>query len=110
MKKDEVIVALSALAQSTRLDILRFLVSKGPEGAAAGAIAAHIGTPASTLTFHVKTLTEAGLLVRRRAGRQLIYRVDFGALHAIIAYLLENCCAESGQPVPELVSIADDVA
>ncbi len=110
MEKTKVIAALSALAQETRLDILRFLVTRGPDGAPAGTVAAQVGTPAPTLTFHLNTLTDAGLLVRRRAGRQIIYRVDFGVLHAIIAYLLENCCMEAGQAVPDLISLADDAA
>lgn len=110
MKKTDVIAALSALAQDTRLDVLRVLVSRGPDGASAGTVAAEVGVPAPTLTFHLKTLTDAGLLVRRRAGRQIIYRVDFGALHAMVAYLLENCCREAGQAVPDLTSVADDAA
>ncbi|MDH2915721.1 MAG: transcriptional regulator, partial [Gallionella sp.] len=39
MKSDQVVKALAALAQPTRLAIYRLLVSSGPEGLAAGQVA-----------------------------------------------------------------------
>jgi DNA-binding transcriptional ArsR family regulator len=95
MEKTEVIERLAALAQETRLDILRFLVRRGVDGAAAGRIGRELGLASATLAFHLNTLTAAGLLIRRRDGRQNIYRADIGAVHALSAYLLENCCSES---------------
>ncbi|MEM7226784.1 MAG: helix-turn-helix domain-containing protein [Pseudomonadota bacterium] len=95
MEKSRVIEGLGALAQETRLDIVRFLVRKGPVGAPAGRIGQQFGLPSATLAFHLNTLTAAGLLTRERAGRQNIYRADFGAVHALTAYLLQNCCSET---------------
>lgn len=89
------IEGLAALAQDTRLDIMRFLVRKGAAGAPAGRIGERFGLPSATLTFHLNTLTTAGLLTRQRAGRQIIYRADFGAVHALTAFLLQNCCSET---------------
>ncbi len=86
--------ALAALAQETRLDIVRFLVRRA-DGAAAGRIGEEFGLPSATLAFHLNTLTGAGLLVRRRQGRQNIYRADIAAVHALSAYLLDNCCSET---------------
>lgn len=88
------IEALGALAQETRLDIVRFLVRRA-DGAAAGRIGEALNLPSATLAFHLNTLTGAGLLVRRRAGRQNIYRANIAAVHALSAYLLENCCSET---------------
>lgn len=93
------IAGLGALAQETRLDIVRYLVRKGADGAAAGDVGEHVRVPSATLAFHLNILTGAGLLIRRRSGRNIIYRVDYGHLHAITAYLLENCCADSGESV-----------
>jgi DNA-binding transcriptional ArsR family regulator len=99
MERREVIAGLGALAQETRLDIVRYLVRKGPDGAVAGAIGAQVGVPSATLAFHLNILTGTGLLVRRRSSRNVIYRVDYGRLHNITAYLLDNCCAETGEVV-----------
>jgi ArsR family transcriptional regulator len=100
MEKTAVIAGLGALAQETRLDIVRFLVRKGSDGAPAGDIGEHVAVGSATLAFHLNILTGAGLLTRRRAGRNIIYRVDLGRLHRITAFLLENCCAESGESIP----------
>lgn len=97
MEKNAVIAGLAALAQETRLDIVRFLVRKGGDGASAGDIGQHVKVGSATLAFHLNILTGAGLLARRRSGRNIIYRVDYGRLHRITAYLLENCCAEAGK-------------
>lgn len=95
MDTSRVVEGLSALAQETRLDIVRFLVRKGAEGAPAGRIAEQFSLPSATLTFHLNTLTVAGLLNRQRNGRQIIYRADFSALHGLTAFLLKDCCSES---------------
>lgn len=96
MKKEDVIAALAALAQETRLDIFRFLVERGPDGAAAGKIAERLGLPAPTLSFHLKALQHAGLIFRRRQSQSLIYGADFDGMRGLLAYLTENCCG--GQP------------
>jgi DNA-binding transcriptional ArsR family regulator len=99
MEKTAAIAGLGALAQETRLAIVRYLVRKGADGAAAGVIGAHLHVPSATLAFHLNILTGARLLIRRRTGRSIIYRVDYGRLHGLTAYLLENCCADSGEGV-----------
>lgn len=93
MKKSEVLSALGALAQETRLDIFRYLVAVGAGGAPAGQIGEHFGLPSPTLSFHLKTLQHAGLIQRIRQSRSLIYSVDFATINAVLGYLTENCCA-----------------
>jgi ArsR family transcriptional regulator, arsenate/arsenite/antimonite-responsive transcriptional repressor len=92
METKHVIEALSALAQETRLAIYRLLVEKGPAGMGAGAIAAALDIPASSLSFHLAHLSRAGLLTQRRESRSLIYAVDFAGMNALMGYLTENCC------------------
>lgn len=92
MEKQDVIAALAALAQETRLDIFRLLVRAGDEGLAAGAIADQLGVPAATLSFHLKELKSAGVARCRREGRSLIYSPDFEAMHALLGFLMKNCC------------------
>ena len=95
MEKSRVIEGLAALAQDTRLDIMRYLVRKGAAGAPAGIIGERFGLPSATLAFHLNSLTAAGLLTREKSGRQNIYRADIGAVHALTAFLLENCCSDN---------------
>ena len=95
MEKSKVIDQLSALAQETRLDIVRYLVRRGSDGAVAGRIGEQFGLPSATLAFHLNILTAAGVIIRQRDGRQNLYRADIAAVHTLSAYLLENCCSET---------------
>ena len=106
MKQSEVIAALSALAQENRLDIFRCLVEQGSSGLPAGLIAERLQMPSATLSFHLKTLKQAGLLRCRRESRSLIYSVDFSRMRALVGYLSEDCC----QGHPEVCGIAVDIA
>jgi ArsR family transcriptional regulator len=96
MKKSAVIAALGALAQETRLEIFRLLVHKGPEGLPAGEIGERLGQPSPTLSFHLNHLRHAGLVTSRRDSRSIIYRANFKAMNALIAFLTEQCC--DGRP------------
>ena len=93
MEKQNVIAALAALAQDTRLDVFRLLVRSGSEGLAAGEIARELAVPSATLSFHLKELRSAGVVTCRREGRSLIYGPDFGAMRELLEFLTENCCA-----------------
>ncbi len=96
MKSTEAIAALSALAHEHRLTIFRLLVEHGPDGLPAGLIAEKVGLQPSSLTFHLQHLTRAGLLIPRRASRQIFYAADFEAMSSLVGYLTENCCAVPG--------------
>jgi ArsR family transcriptional regulator, arsenate/arsenite/antimonite-responsive transcriptional repressor len=85
--------ALSALAQETRLSIYRLLVEVGPEGMSVGAIAEKLGLPNATLSFHLKELANADLIVTIPNGRSIICSANFKAMNQLVDYLTENCCA-----------------
>jgi ArsR family transcriptional regulator len=89
----QAIAALSALAHEHRLALFRLLVRTGDEGLPAGAIAAQLGVPNSSLSFHLAHLHQAGLVRQDRRGRSLIYSADYRAMNALVGYLMENCCA-----------------
>ncbi|MFL6579910.1 MAG: ArsR/SmtB family transcription factor [Burkholderiales bacterium] len=93
MKTIDAIQSLAALAQATRLDIYRLLVQKGPDGLAATAIAEKLDIPNATLSFHVKLLTQAGLVSARQEGRFIYYAANYPAMNALVGFLTENCCA-----------------
>ena len=92
MKAGAAIEALGALAQEHRLALFRLLVQAGDKGMAAGAIAEALGVPNSSLSFHLAQLRSAGLILQERQHRSLIYRANYPAMNALLAYLTENCC------------------
>lgn len=92
--------ALAALSQETRLEIFRLLVQAGPEGRAAGAIAEALGVAPATLSFHLATLTNAGLIDQRRESRSLIYSANYERMNGVIGFLTENCCGRPAEAVP----------
>ncbi len=89
---DWAVMALSALAHESRLQVHRLLVQAGEDGLSAGAIAGRLGLPASSLSFHLTHMQAAEMVKQRREGRSLIYSVNFECMDALMAYLQENCC------------------
>jgi len=103
MESRTALVALGALAQDTRLALFRHLVTLGPAGAPAGALAERFALPGATLSFHLKALADAGLAVGTRQGRQIRYAANYATMDALVGYLNENCCAADAgacNPVP----------
>ncbi len=92
MEKSNVIAALGALAQETRLAVFRLLVECGPEGLPAGELGGKLGLPSPTLSFHLNQLRHARLVTARRRGRSIIYAANYATMNGLLAYLTENCC------------------
>ncbi|MFN7086682.1 MAG: ArsR/SmtB family transcription factor [Burkholderiales bacterium] len=93
MRKTSAVILLESLASGVRLDIYRLLVRKGPEGMVAGNIAAALDLPPTNLSFHLKAMTQAGLLTVEQEGRFQRYRAHLPLMLDLIAYLTEECCA-----------------
>ena len=96
MESSTAAFAFAALGQETRLDLLRVLLVAGPSGLAAGDIAARLGVPPSTLSFHLRALDQAGLIAATRQGRSLIYAAQIDRLRALLGFLADACC--DGEP------------
>lgn len=93
MDANQVVTALSALAQPTRLAIFRLLVVCGTAGMAAGQVAEKLAVSPANMSFHFKTLNHAGLIESRQEGRFVYYTANFTVMNEMLAYLTENCCA-----------------
>ncbi len=106
MESNQVVKALAALAQESRLAIFRLLVQSGPAGLIVGKIAAHLDISPATLSFHLKELTNAGLLRPRQEGRFVFYTASFEAMNDLLGFLTENCCG--GNPCTPVVACAGD--
>ena len=97
MEKTQVLAALGALAQETRLDIYRLLVRTGPGGLPAGHIGEQLGLPSATLAFHLKELKHARLVTFTRDGRSLVYAAEYPTMNGLLSYLTENCCGRGSK-------------
>lgn len=96
MDESDALSALGALAQETRLRAFRTLVASEPRGVAAGELARLLGVPQNTMSSHLSTLAQAGLVAARRSGRSVVYRADIARLHALVLFLARDCCG--GRP------------
>lgn len=92
METKQALSALGALAQQSRLAVYRLLVECGAEGLAATKIAERLDIAPSSLSFHLKELAHADLVVPRQEGRSIIYTANFATMGCLIAFLTNNCC------------------
>jgi ArsR family transcriptional regulator, arsenate/arsenite/antimonite-responsive transcriptional repressor len=92
MEERDVVRSLAALAQPVRLQVFRALVVRGRTGLTPGTMAEALQIPPNSLSFHLKELTNAGLVTQERASRHIIYRAAFDQMNALLGYLTENCC------------------
>ncbi|MCF1469886.1 helix-turn-helix transcriptional regulator [Agrobacterium vitis] len=94
MNEKSALSGLAAIAQETRLRIIRLLVTAGADGMAAGAITEALATAsAPRVSFHLTHLEHAGLIESRRDGRSIIYSAVFPALSDLVAFLMKDCCS-----------------
>lgn len=68
------------------------LVQAGPSGIAAGIISEQTGIPPSSLSFHLKELTHAGMVGSQQVGRSVIYKANYETAAKLVAFLSQNCC------------------
>jgi len=92
MNRSGSLKALGALAQATRLDAFRLLVQAGPEGLAAGDLAAKLDISPPALSFHLRGLAYARLIQARQQGRFIYYSANYAAMQSLVDFLTENCC------------------
>jgi len=93
MNTQDAVASLSALAQDSRLSVYRLLVKRGPEGFAVGELAERLRIPGPTLSFHLKALSQAGLVASRKESRFIYYSANFQRMNDLVGYLTENCCS-----------------
>ena len=98
METKQAIAALAAIAQESRLAVFRLLVQAGPEGMIASKISEQLEIPPSSLSFHLKELSHAGMVNVRQDGRFMIYSANFDTMNGLVGFLTENCCG--GAPCP----------
>jgi ArsR family transcriptional regulator, arsenate/arsenite/antimonite-responsive transcriptional repressor len=96
MESEDAILALAALAQSTRLDVFRLLAKHEPDGLAAGDVAKALAVPQNTMSSHLAILSRAGLVSAQRFSRSIVYRADLSRFQDVVLFMLRDCC--DGRP------------
>lgn len=107
MNDDQAVQALGALAHPLRLRIFRALVVVGAPGLNAGTIQEGVGVPPATLSFHLKELTNSGLVTVQRVARNYIYRAAYDEMNSLLGYLTDNCCQGAACAVEPETAAAD---
>lgn len=92
MKNPNAISAFLALGQESRLNVFRLIVQRGDVGLTPSQIIEKLGIPNATLSFHLKELVQANLLLVERQSRNLIYRPNAKLVQDLSEFLLDNCC------------------
>ncbi|WP_095595702.1 ArsR/SmtB family transcription factor [Actibacterium pelagium] len=92
----EMAARFAALGSEQRLSVLRTLVRAGPDGLSIGELGARCGVTGSTLTHHMKILTQAGLVSQVKQGRSIICAgAGFDQIETLSDFLLSECCADA---------------
>ena len=107
MKNTDAVAAFLALGQESRLNIFRLIVQKGDVGLTPTQIIEKLGIPNATLSFHLKELVQANLLLVERQSRNLIYRPNPGMVEALSGFLLANCCGGKSCESPKSLKKAN---
>lgn len=99
---EEAASTFAALGSEQRLAVLNTLVRAGPEGLPSGLLGERCGVTGSTLTHHLRILSQAGLVHRVKRGRSIICAaVAYPKVQALAAYLLSECCTDRMQGCTE---------
>ena len=102
MDKRSAIEIFESLSSGIRLDVYRMLVEQGPQGLVAGQIASALDLPPPNLSFHLKAMTQAGLVSVEQEGRFQRYRANRPLMADLVAYLTAECCAGHPEQCAEL--------
>ena len=97
MNTSEAVTLFAALAQETRLSVLRMLVEAGPTGLSAGTLSDQLQMAHNSMSFHLSQLKAAGLIQSNKQGRSIFYQANFPEINRLIEFLMEDCCNSSSE-------------
>ncbi len=100
MDKLDALSSFAALAQETRLDVLRLLIKAGEQGLSAGEIGERLGIRQNTMSANLTNLARTNLVTNKREGRSIRYYANFAGIRELIGFLMEDCCGGN----PEICS------
>ena len=101
---EEAAEGFAALGSEQRLAVIQLLVRAGPDGMTVGALKEATGAAASTLSHHIRFLSQTGLILQEKQGRSIICRADFERIQSLAAYLTRECCVDATAPAEETMT------
>lgn len=104
MEQEDAILALAALAQPTRIETFKLLVSHEPHGLPAGEVARALAVPQNTMSAHLNILARAKLVTSVRHSRLIVYRADMLRLRDLTLFLVKDCCGGDANLCTPLVA------
>ena len=96
MKHQTAAKCMAELGHPKRLAIYKLLVKTGPQGLTVGKIAQKLKIPGSTLSHHLRRLASVGLIEQNQEKQTIHCRAVYKQLKALIVFLTEECCGDSG--------------
>lgn len=87
MHETDALPILSAMAQTTRLQVIVILARAGSIGMASGEIADTVGIPRHLMSSHLAVLSRAKIVIARRTGRAVVYSVDRDRISQVGRYI-----------------------
>jgi ArsR family transcriptional regulator len=87
MSEAQLIAVLAALGHAVRLSLWRMLLPYGSDGLSAGTIAERMAIIPSSLSFHLRQMTQAGVLRQRRSSRNIVYAVNADVMEEVMTQL-----------------------
>lgn len=106
MKIHDASARLEALGNPTRLAIYRLLVRAGETGLSVGKIQQKLGLAGSTLSHHLKSLLIVDLIRQDREGTTLMCRANYPVMHALVDFLVAECCVDENASCGEATEAA----
>ncbi|MEX2296346.1 MAG: metalloregulator ArsR/SmtB family transcription factor [Dongiaceae bacterium] len=95
MKLEKAAKQLESLGNPVRLQVYRALVRAGDDGLPVGHLQDKIGIAASTLSHHLRSLINTGLITQERQATTLICRANFPSMDQLVGYLVNECCLDA---------------
>lgn len=77
---DDKVSILKALADKTRLDIIRTLVKKKNDTASCNEVSSCSSLSQPAMSHHFKKLVDAGVVLERKVGTEKIYELNIAVL------------------------------
>jgi DNA-binding transcriptional ArsR family regulator len=100
----DVISALTALGQQTRLHTFKLLVTREPDGVPSGELARLIEVPQNTMSAHLAVLMRAGLVTAERRSRSIIYRANLTRFRDMTLFMIKDCCGGRAELCDPLIA------
>jgi ArsR family transcriptional regulator, arsenate/arsenite/antimonite-responsive transcriptional repressor len=85
MRSKDMAVALAALANETRLKMVKAMAKAGPEGIVGHEYSDRTGMARTLVSHHLKILVAAGIASEEKQGRTIRHRLDHERLGRLAA-------------------------